>query len=66
MTSTNIVLPDINGLTGLPLLGPMVGYVDSAAVDVGLPLWLREFAVLALLGVLAYLALRLIVRLIFR
>lgn len=44
----------------------MVGYVDRAAVDLGLPLWLREFVVLALLGVLAYLALRLVVQRIFR
>lgn len=66
MNSAGIVLPDIDALTDLPLLGPIVWYVDRAAVDVGLPLWLREFAVLALLGVLAYLALRLIARLIFR
>lgn len=66
MTGPGIELPDINSLPGLPLLGPMVGYVDRAGVDLGVPLWLREFVVLALLGVLAYLALRLIVRRIFR
>lgn len=66
MTGTGIPLPDINSLTDLPLLGPMVGYIDRAGVDLGVPLWLREFVVLVLLGVFAYLALRLIARRIFR
>ncbi|MGH3914718.1 MAG: hypothetical protein ACRDTC_15120 [Pseudonocardiaceae bacterium] len=63
---TGTPLPDVNSLTELPVLGPMVGYVDRAAVELGMPSWLRQFVVLALLGVAIYLALRLIVRRIFR
>lgn len=66
MTGTGIALAEVNSVTDLPLLGPMMGYVDRAAVDLGMPVWLREFGQLVLLGVLAYLALRLIVRRIFR
>lgn len=49
-------------LTELPLLGPMVGYVERAAVDLGLPLWLRQLVVIVLLGMIAYLGLRQIFR----
>lgn len=63
---TGTPLSDLNSLADLPLLGPMVSYVDRAAVELGVPLWLREFGELVLLGLFAYLALRLIVRRIFR
>lgn len=66
MTGTGTPLTDVKSLTDLPLLGPMVVYVERAAVDLGIPSRLRELAVLVLLGMVAYLALRLIARRIFR
>lgn len=63
---TDTPLTGLNSLADLPLLGPMVTYLDREAVELGVPLWLREFGELVLLGVVAYLALRLIVRRIFR
>lgn len=66
MTGTGITLTDVKSLTDLPLLGPMVGYVERAAVDLGIPSRLREVVVLVLFGMFAYLALRLIARRIFR
>lgn len=56
------VLTEVNPLIAPPVLGPMVGYVDKAAIDMGMPLWLREFVELVLLGVFVYIVLRLIVR----
>ena len=66
MIGTTGPLPDVSLLTELPLLGPAVAYVDRMAVELGMPPWLRQVAELVLLGLVAYLALRLIVRRIFR
>ena len=66
MIGTTGPLPDVSSLTELPLLGPAVAYVDRMAVELGMPPWLRQVAELVLLGLVAYLALRLIVRRIFR
>lgn len=66
MTGIGAPLTGINSLADLPLLGPMMSYVERTAADLGAPLWLREFGALVLLGALAYLALRLVVRRIFR
>ncbi|MGH3797071.1 MAG: hypothetical protein ACRDSP_19535 [Pseudonocardiaceae bacterium] len=59
-------LPGIHSLTDLPLLGPAVAYVDRMAVELGIPPGLRQVAELVLLGLVAYLAVRLVVRRIFR
>ncbi|HEY2765343.1 MAG TPA: hypothetical protein VGJ13_15235 [Pseudonocardiaceae bacterium] len=66
MIGTTGPLTDLSSLTELPLLGPAVAYADRMAVELGMPPWLRRVAELVLLGLVAFLALRLVVRRIVR
>jgi hypothetical protein len=56
MAQTGEVLSPV---ADVPVFGDLVELLDGAAVQAGLPLWLRAFAELVLVGVLAYLVLRL-------
>lgn len=51
-----------NPLVNLPVVGPLVALLDSAAVGLGLPQWLSEFGELVLTGVLVLVCLRLLLR----
>lgn len=44
----------------IPVLGDLIGLLDGAAQQAGMPFWLRALAELVVAGVLAYLLLRLL------
>lgn len=52
----------LNPLVDVPLLGTVVGKLDEAIAEVGLPLWLRAFVEIVLTGVLCFFLLRLLLR----
>jgi hypothetical protein len=50
----------LNPVSGVPLLGDLLGKLDEAIMQVGFPLWLRAFLELAVSGVACFYLLRLI------
>src|SRR5262245_37506115 len=50
----------LNPLSGLPILGGLLGKLDQAVTQLGLPLWLRALLEMVVTAALAFLLLRLV------
>jgi hypothetical protein len=48
----------LSPVADVPLLGDLMGFLDGAATEAGLPFWLRTFAELVAAGLLTYVLLR--------
>jgi len=51
---------EVNPVTEFPVLSWPLGLIDSLAIDLGMPLWLREMVELAVLGIILWTILRLL------